>query len=376
MKLLFLFFILISSAYGAQSDFIAQKQALGEKLFFDPILSNSRTQSCSTCHNPGFGFVDNRDNGVGGAASLGDNGKSLGDRNTPSAAYAMLSPDFHFDKKSQQWIGGQFLDGREQDLKGQAGGPPLNPGEMNMLSKQALLTRFKNHPTYSTQFKKIYGNNIFDNTDKAYLAMTKSIAEFEKTKFFAPFDSKYDRYLAGKYKLTDLEDLGRSLFFSDNGANCTTCHQLKKSDDAKGEAFSNYEYYNIGVPVNTALRAKNGVKTIDKGLLNNPKVNDVKQAGKFKTPSLRNIAITTPYMHNGVFKELATVIVFHNKYIDKSRTTNPETNQPWAAAEVPETIDFNDLKKGKKLSDKKVNALVAFLKTLTDKRYEHLLKRN
>jgi cytochrome c peroxidase len=194
IKLLFLSFILISSAHGAQSDFIAQKQALGEKLFFDPILSNSRTQSCGTCHNPGFGFVDNRDNGVGGAASLGDNGKSLGDRNTPSTAYAMLSPDFHFDKKSQHWVGGQFLDGREQDLKGQAVGPPLNPSEMNML-RQALLTRFKNHSTYSAQFKKIYGNNIFDNTDKAYLAMTESIAKFEKTKFFAPFDSKYDRYL-------------------------------------------------------------------------------------------------------------------------------------------------------------------------------------
>ncbi|VVM25623.1 Cytochrome c551 peroxidase (EC [uncultured Gammaproteobacteria bacterium] len=129
------------------------------------------------------------------------------------------------------------------------------------------------------------------------------------------------------------------------------------------------------MPVNTALRAKNGVKTIDKGLLNNPKVNDVKQAGKFKTQALE-ISPSLPLICITVYLKLATVIVFHNKYIDKSRTTNPETNQPWAAAEVPETIDFNDLKKGKKLSDKKVNALVAFLKTLTDKRYEHLLKRN
>jgi cytochrome c peroxidase len=127
----------------------------------------------------------------------------------------------------------------------------------------------------------------------------------------------------------------------------------------------------IGFSVNGAVFidvTKNGVKTIDKGLLNNPKVNDTKQKGKFRTSSLRNVAITAPYMHNGVFKDLKTVIVFYDKYINENRTINPETNQPWAAAEVPKTINFNDLKKGKKLSDRKVNALVDFLNTLTDKR--------
>jgi cytochrome c peroxidase len=73
------------------------------------------------------------------------------------------------------------------------------------------------------QFRDIYGNAIFNDVEKAYAAMTQSIAEFEKTKFFAPFDSKYDRYLAGKYDLTDLEDLGRSLFFSNTNTNCATC---------------------------------------------------------------------------------------------------------------------------------------------------------
>jgi cytochrome c peroxidase len=86
MKLLSLFFALILSTCGTESNLSIQKQALGKQLFFDPILSNNRTQSCSTCHNPSLGFIDNRDNGVGAAASLGDDGKSLGDRNTPSAA--------------------------------------------------------------------------------------------------------------------------------------------------------------------------------------------------------------------------------------------------------------------------------------------------
>ncbi|SFV88004.1 Cytochrome c551 peroxidase [hydrothermal vent metagenome] len=374
MKTLLLPLILLLSACGTEQDTSAKKQLLGQQLFFDPILSNNQTQSCSTCHNPGFGFIDNRDNGVGSAVSMGDNGKSLGDRNTPSAGYASFSPEFHFNKKNQEWVGGQFLDGREKDLKGQAGGPPLNPIEMNMPSKKTLVERFKNKNAYAVQFKQIYGNDIFINTEKAYAAMADSIAEFEKTKVFAPFDSKYDRYLAGKYELNDLEDLGRSLFFSNNNTNCTTCHQLKKRTDSKGETFSNYEYHNIGVPINTAVRAKNGISEIDHGLLNNPQIKNLKHDGKFKTPSLRNVAITAPYMHNGVFKKLSTVIEFYDKYINKNRTINPETKQPWAIAEAPKTINFDTLKKGKKLSNKKIKALVAFLKTLTDKRYEHLLK--
>jgi hypothetical protein len=84
---------------------------------------------------------------------------------------------------------------------------------MNMPNKQAVITRLKNNNYYNQAFKKVYGDAIFDNTDNAYLQMTKAIASFEKTQFFAPFDSKYDKYLQGKYDLTVLEDLGKSLFF-------------------------------------------------------------------------------------------------------------------------------------------------------------------
>lgn len=358
------------------ADLAQQKQAkiqLGKQLFFDPILSNNKTQSCATCHNPQHGFIDNRANSVKAAASLGDDGKSLSDRNTPSAAYAKFSPKFHFDKKNQAWVGGQFLEGRENDLAGQAGGPPLNPLEMNMPSKQSLIERFKTHSIYQQSFKSIFGDDIFNNTDKAYSAMAQSIAEFEKTKAFAPFDSKYDRYLLGKYELSDLEDLGRSLFFSNNNTNCSSCHQLNKYSDSKGETFSNYQYHNIGVPINTQLRAKNGVKSIDHGLLNNPQVTDKRHDGKFKTPTLRNIAITAPYMHNGVFQELETVIKFYDKYLNKNRINNPETGKPWEDAEVPETVNDKELLEGKKFNDRKIQALVAFLKTLTDRRYEHLI---
>lgn len=349
------------------------KEQLGQVLFFDKNLSKNRTQSCSTCHNPEYGFVDNRDNTVNKMASMGDDGKSLGDRQAPSAAYAMFSPKFHFDEKKKKYIGGQFWDGREATLAGQAGGPPLNPIEMGMPDKKSVVERLKENPYYVKTLKDIYGNDIFKSDEEAYFAMTDSIEKFEMTKEFAPFDSKYDRFLEGKYDLTPLEDLGRSLFFSNNNNSCATCHVLK-GEDKKYETFTNYEYHNIGVPANPNLRVKNGVKNIDDGLLANPKVTDKKHKGKYKVPTLRNVAVTGPYMHNGVFKDLRTVIEFYDKYNHKMRKLNPETGKPWAEPEVKETISLEELK-AKKQNDRKIDALVAFLKLLTDKRYEHLLEK-
>lgn len=352
---------------------IKEKEALGQVLFFDKSLSKNRTQSCATCHNPDVAFVDDRDNGVDKMASLGDDGKSLGDRQAPSAAYAKYSPKFHYDEKKKKYIGGQFWDGREATLAGQAGGPPLNPIEMGMPNKKSVVDRLKENPYYITTFEKIYGKDIFKSNEKAYSAMADAIERFEMTKEFAPFDSKYDRFLKGEYELTPLEDLGRSLFFSNNNNSCATCHVLKGEDRA-GETFTNYEYHNIGVPVNNTLRAKNGVKAIDDGLLANPMVTDKAQRGKYKVPTLRNVAVTAPYMHNGVFKDLKTVVEFYDKYNNKQRVNNPETGKPWAKPEVADTISLDELK-AKKQNDRKVDALVAFMNLLTDKKYEHLIPK-
>lgn len=348
--------------------------SLGEILFFDPNLSQNRTQSCSTCHNPQAGFVDDRDNGIEKMVSLGDDGKSLGDRQAPTASYAKFSPLFHYDKKKKEYVGGQFWDGREESLAGQAGGPPLNPIEMGMKDKESVVERLKENPYYVETFQKLYGKDIFNDTNKAYLMMTKSLEAYEKTDFFAPFDSKFDRYLRGEYELTILEDLGKSLFFSNNNTNCSTCHKL--IGENLGETFTNYEYRNIGVPINEKVRAKNGSKpgTIDDGLLANPAVKDVKQRGKYKVPTLRNVAVTAPYMHNGIFKDLRTVIEFYDKYNNPDRKINPETKKPWGEPEVADTVALDELK-AKKLTERKIDALVAFMKTLTDKRYEHLLDK-
>ncbi|WP_373505638.1 cytochrome-c peroxidase [Aestuariivirga sp.] len=353
-------------------------ETLGEALFFDVNLSRDRTQSCATCHSPDHAFIDPRDTAVGRAASLGDDGTSLGDRNAPSAAYAQFSPRPHRNAKGR-WVGGLFLDGREPDLEGQAGGPPLNPIEMGMESKGAVVKRLRENPGYVTAFEAVFGPALFQSDETAYAAMTKAIAAFERTPAFAPFDSKYDRFLRGQYNMTDEEELGRVLFFSNQFTNCNTCHQLKDIAGGEGETFSNYEFHNIGVPENTALRAANGSAPgrVDLGLFDtvNGKA-DAAQKGMFKTPTLRNVAVTGPYMHNGVFNDLRTVILFYNKYNSKAprRQINPETGAPFAPPEVPENISREELEFGPALKDREIDALVAFLKTLTDQRHEPLIK--
>ncbi len=346
---------------------------LGRQLFFDNNLSLNRSQSCATCHNPAAGFVDNRDNGVDAAVSLGDDGTSLGGRNAPSAAYAAFSPMFHYDAKAKQYVGGQFWDGRAKDLQEQAGGPPLNPLEMQMPDTESVKKRVQENGAYRQSFKQLYGKNIFANNKKFYSAMTDAIAAFEKSRFFSPFDAKYDRYLRGEYELSAQEELGMSLFFSNNNTNCATCHVLHREGHPR-ETFTNYQFHNIGLPTNAILQNTDTPRrnVVDHGLLNNPQVKNVEHDGKFKVPTLRNVAITAPYMHNGVFKNLKTVMEFYDKFNNPKRINNPETGKPWLSPEVENTINRKDLK-ARKLSDEKIDALIAFLKILTDKRYEHLL---
>ncbi|MCB1800523.1 MAG: methylamine utilization protein MauG [Gammaproteobacteria bacterium] len=354
-------------------------EALGRALYFDVNLSKNRSQACATCHVPDRGFVDPRPNAGGTAVSLGDDGSSLGDRNAPTASYAAFIPPFHRNDKGV-YVGGQFLDGREPDLAGQAGGPPLNPIEMAMPDKASVVDRLKENTAYVAAFGNLYGDDVLNDVERGYQAMAQSIAAFEKTDFFAPFDSKYDRHLRGEYQMTAQEDLGMTLFFSQQFTNCNICHQLKPTPATEGETFSSYEYHNIGVPQNTAVRAVNGSAPdrIDRGLLDHPAVDDPQQAGKFKTPTLRNVAVTGPYMHNGVFKDLRTVVLFYNKYNSKSskRQINPETGEKWRQPEVADNLSLKELETGPALDNKRIDALVAFMKTLTDARYEHLLEQD
>ncbi|TDO99957.1 cytochrome-c peroxidase [Marinomonas balearica] len=347
------------------------KALLGSQLFFDTNLSKERNQSCASCHDMGAAFVDHRNLAGDGAVSLGSDEISQGDRNAPTAGYAAFSPPFH-QKANGEYQGGQFLDGRANGLAEQAAGPFLNPLEMALKDETAVMDRIRENPSYLEQLEDIYGEDALKSDKKAYAALTDAIAYFEQTELFMPFDSKYDRSLRGEVTLTPEEELGKTLFFSQQFTNCNACHQLQRSPIHPQETFSNYDYRNIGVPSNPNIVVHNN-KGYDIGLLNNPEVSDRKHEGQFKVPSLRNVAVTGPYMHNGVFKDLRTVVLFYDKYNNRKRTLNPETGQPWREPEVARSIDFNELERAPALDDRRVDALVAFMKTLTDSRYEYLI---
>jgi cytochrome c peroxidase len=351
---------------------------LGRALFFDVNLSRDRTQSCATCHDPARGFSDWRDNAAKGAASLGGDMMSLGDRNAPTASYANITPDFHRDEAGE-YVGGQFWDGRAATLEEQAGGPPLNPLEMAQPDQAAVVARLQENPNYQHEFPALFGADVFDDDATAYAAMSTSLAAFERNEFFSPFDSKYDRYLRGEYQPTEQETLGMTLFFSNQFTNCNQCHQLQQLPEAERETFSNYTFQNIGVPANQALRAANGLGEahVDTGLAQNPAVDDTAAAqGRFKVSTLRNVALTAPYMHNGVFQDLRTVVKFYNKYLARGSKAqiNPETGEPWGDPEVAANLATEKLEFGRALDDRGIDALVAFMRMLTDKRYEPVLE--
>lgn len=342
---------------------------LGARLFFDVNLSAHRRQSCASCHDPARAFSDPR----GTAASLGDDGISLGDRNAPTLMYARLVPPLAQDATGD-WAGGLFHDGRAATLEDQAAGPPLNPVEMGMPNAAALLERLREDPGYLHDFPALFGTDVLDDPDRALAAMTRALAAFERRDSFAPFTSRYDRWLRGEIQLTPQEELGRVLFFSQQFTNCSLCHQGGGPMDSQ-ETFTDHRHHNIGTPENLALRTLNGVPpgTVDLGL--GAIVDDPAVLGAVRTPTLRNVAVTGPYLHNGVFGDLPTVIAFYNRYNSRAEAaqTNPETGAPFGPAPLPGTLALTELEHGPALEARRLDALEAFLRALTDAEFEHLL---
>jgi cytochrome c peroxidase len=391
-------FVLLSVTSGVASALTPVEQ-LGSFLYFDEDLSEPSGQSCASCHDPAFGFAD-PDKGL--PVSEGVIPGLFGGRNSPSSAYAMYSPTFHFD--GELWIGGQFWDGRAtgdvlgDPLADQALGPFLNPVEMANPDK-ATVIRDVAASDYADLFEQVWGAGSLSDVEGAYDQVALSIAAFERTRIFGQFTSKYDAYLKACIELGGDADAcatgsdansaqageifskkewrGMQLFMGENnndgvlgpdeGAMCSACHVADWTENNYGNVqvpdwspdgrvppvFTDFSYDNLGVPKSEhRLLASNPV---DLGL--GPMVSDAEENGKFKVMSLRNVHQTAPYAHNGFFKNLSDITHFYN--------TRDVAAEGWMAPEVPDTVNTDELG-NLGLSDKDEEALVKFMKTLTD----------
>jgi len=336
---------------------LTPKQELGKKLFFDKNLSTPVGQSCADCHVPEKGFADpNPDIPV----SQGVHKDRFGNRNDLPAAYAAFSPKFFYDPNEGLYVGGQFWDGRAADLVEQAKGPFLNPLEMANPDEEAVVIKVRNSE-YTGLFKEVFGTAALEDPNEAYDKVAEAIAAYEKSYELNLFNSKYDFYLAGKVSLNEQERRGLELFEDEGKGNCAACHPSQPSADGTPPLLTDFTYDNLGVSKNPENPFyylpeelnPDGINFVDLGL--GGVLEKASEIGKFKVPSLRNIAKTGPYLHNGIFKNLRQVVVFYN-----TRDVGP-----WPAPEVGVNVNRDELG-DLGLTEQETDDIVAFLHTLTD----------
>jgi cytochrome c peroxidase len=330
---------------------------VGKLIYFDTNLSEPAGQSCGSCHSPDTGFAEPHQ---ALPVSRGANPALVGGRNAPSAAYAAFSPPFHFDEAEGLYVGGQFWDGRAVDLAEQAKGPFLNPVEMGNADEAAVIAKIA-ASDYADLFEVIYGEGIFDDPMVAYDKVAEAIAAYESSDEVNRFTSKYDHYLRGEAALTEQELRGLELFEAEDKGNCAACHPSQRGEDGSPPLFTDFTYDNLGVPKNPdnpfydlpPAFNPDGAAFVDRGL--GAIVEDAAEDGKLKVPTLRNIALTGPYMHNGVFTALEDVVRFYD-----TRDTGD-----WAPPEVATNVNRDELG-DLGLTDEETADIVAFMLTLTD----------
>lgn len=276
--------------------------ALGRKLFHDPILSGDSTQSCASCHVQSFAFADPR------RFSLGIDG-SVGVRNAPVLVNLPWSPDF-------------FWEGRAGTLEDQARAPVPNPIEMNLPWEDAL-PRLRAHPSYPGLFAAAFGT---DEITQDHVVM--AIAQFERT--LLSRDAKWDRVQRGEATFTAEEERGLALFESER-AECFHCHGTV--------LFTDHRFHD------------NGLDEVPTDVGREAVTNFPYDRGKFRSPSLRNVEVSAPYMHDGRFATLEEVIDHYSTGIADSPNLDPLLRL------IRPGPDFTAQEKAD---------LLAFLKTLTD----------
>lgn len=300
--------------------FTVEGIALGRKLFYDPILSGDSTQSCASCHAQLFGFTDNSKRFSIGIDNI------AGTRNTMPLINLGYNLSF-------------FWDGREASIENQALKPVENPIEMHETWANAVC-KLMRLPDYRQAFYRAFGAKTITPTE-----VTKAIAQFERTMISGT--SKFDLATqpgSGVF-LTDLEYAGYEAFFTEE-ADCFHCHQAVNN----AFLFNDNNLHNNGLDSIIDINA-----FADKGrgeVTQNPNDN-----GKFRTPTLRNIALSAPYMHDGRFATLEEVIEHYSHGIQPSPTLDP--------------IIATKFGNGKQFTPEQKQKIIAFLHTLTDTVFTH-----
>ncbi len=287
------------------------KIALGKQLFFDPRLSSDGTVSCASCHLPELGWS----NGL--SFAFGVRGQR-GTRSAPTVLNAAYADTL-------------FWDGRARSLEDQAKGPIANPVEMGNSHARAVAT-LREIPGYVAQFKAVFGREAFDIED-----VVKAIAAYERTLISG--NSPFDRYKYGgdRSAMTEAQVRGMKLFRDKKGPNCAKCHRF---DDFTAD-FTDFRFHNVGVGIDHP-NPDTGRERV---------THRQEDRGRFRTPTLRNVALTAPYMHDGRFATLEQVV----DYYMRGTVENPNLD--------PEIHRFE-------LTDSEKADLIAFLNALTGDTHE------
>jgi cytochrome c peroxidase len=411
--------VLLAGAAQAQ---LTPNEQLGRSIFFDTDLSFNRNQACADCHLPAWGFTGPVEAiNAGGAVYEGSIPGRFGNRKPPSAAYASRSPILFYDKDEELFVGGNFWDGRAtgeelgNPAADQAQGPFLNPLEQALPDDACVVYRVCS-AGYPVAFDDVWGPGACDiswpgdveyqceteggivalsdedleDVDIAYDQIALSIAAYEDSTDVTAFSSKYDAYLRGEVKLTQLEKKGLAMFRGKG--RCDNCHTLGKRNDAEPPLLTDNTYDNLGVPRNpdnpfyAAAPEFNpdGVDWVDEGLgdflATRPEYADYAEEnkGKQRVPTLRNVAAAPfpgaikAYTHNGYFKTLKQTVHFYNTRDVKPACADAFTPVEmaiamgcWPEPEVAENVNTDELG-NLHLTDAQEDAIVAFLETLTD----------
>jgi cytochrome c peroxidase len=351
---------------------------LGDQIFHDTSLSASRRMSCATCHDPAHGHSSASAEHVvpAGGASLA----TPGFRKAPSLRYLNLVPAFAFDAEGTP-TGGLTRDGKADTLRAQAATPMLAAHEMANADVASLADRLR-AAAYAADFRAVFGQTIFDDPEAVFDRARIALQAYQiEDRDFHPYDSKYDLFLAGRVALTSRELQGLALFNSPTKGNCAACHPSARGADGSPPLFTDFTYDNLGVPRNPAISANTDPAYFDLGLCG-PFRSDLAArgdlCGAFKVPTLRNVAVTAPYFHNGRFKTLKEAIGFYVR-----RDTHPEEWYPRAAdgsvrkfddlpPEYQRNVNTTEAPYNRRpgqapaLTENEIDLVVEFLGTLTD----------